>query len=157
MSNLQRTLIIIKPDALQRNLLGRIITRFEEKGLKIAGMKMDFLSDDLLNQHYSHHADKPFFADLKNFMKSSPVVFLVLEGVEVIDTVRMIVGPTKGRVADAGSIRGDFSMSGSNNIVHASDSLESASQEIKRFFKPGELFAYRKDDWNWVYANEELT
>ncbi len=157
MSKLERSLIIIKPDALQRNLLGRIITRFEEKGLKIAGMKMGFLSDDLLNQHYSHHADKPFFNDLKKFMKSSPVVFLVLEGVEVIDTVRLIVGPTKGRVADSGSIRGDFSMSASNNIVHASDSLEAAAKEIDRFFKADELFAYRKDDWNWVYASDEIS
>ncbi len=157
MSKLERTLIIIKPDALQRNLLGRIITRFEEKGLKIAGMKMGYLSDEILNEHYSHHVDKPFFNDLKSFMKSSPVVFLVLEGVEVIETVRLVVGSTKGRVADVGSIRGDFSMSASNNIVHASDSLESASKEISRFFKTDELFAYHKDDWNWVYANDELS
>lgn len=156
MNKLQRTLIIVKPDALQRNLLGRIITRFEEKGLKIAGMKMGYLSDDLLDQHYAHHMDKPFFNDLKKFMKSSPVVFLVLEGIEVIDTVRLIVGPTKGRIADSGSIRGDFSMSTSNNIVHASDSLETAEKEIARFFKPDELFDYRKDDWNWVYASDEL-
>jgi nucleoside-diphosphate kinase len=156
MSKLERTLIIVKPDALQRNLLGRIITRFEEKGLKIAGMKMGYLSDDLLNEHYSHIADKPFFNDLKDFMKSSPVVFMVLEGVEVIDTVRIIVGPTKGRSADAGSVRGDFSMSNSNNVVHASDSLEMAGKEIKRFFKSEELFDYSKDDWNWVYGSDEL-
>lgn len=156
MSKLERTLIIVKPDALQRNLLGRIITRFEEKGLKIAGMKMGFLSDDLLNEHYSHIADKPFFSDLKSFMKSSPVVFVVLEGVEVIETVRIIVGPTKGRSADAGSVRGDFSMSNSNNVVHASDSLETAVKEIKRFFKTEELFDYKKDDWNWVYGTDEL-
>ncbi len=156
MGGLQRTLIIVKPDALQRNLLGRIITRFEEKGLKIAGMKMMQLSDEILDEHYAHHKDKHFFDDLKGFMKSSPVVLLVLEGVDVIETVRLIVGPTNAREAQAGSIRGDFAMSKSNNIVHASDSLETAKVEIARFFKPEELFDYRKDDWNWVYSEEEL-
>ncbi len=156
MSNMQRTLIIVKPDAMQRNLLGRIVTRFEEKGLKIAGMKMTRLSDEKLDEHYIHHKDKPFFQDLKGFMKSSPVVFLVLEGHEVIETVRLIIGPTNGRVADAGSIRGDFSMSQANNIVHASDSLESAEAEIKRFFAEDELYDYQKDDWNWIYATDEL-
>ncbi len=157
MAGLQRTLIIVKPDALQRNLLGRIITRFEEKGLKIAGMKMMQLSDEILEEHYAHHKDKHFFDDLKGFMKSSPVVLLVLEGVDVIETVRLIVGPTNAREAQAGSIRGDFAMSKSNNIVHASDSLETAKVEIARFFKPEELFDYRKDDWNWVYSEEELS
>ncbi len=157
MPGLERTLIIVKPDALQRNLLGRIITRFEEKGLKIAGIKMMQLSDEILDEHYSHHKDKPFFDDLKGFMKSSPVVLMVLEGVDVIETVRLIVGPTNAREAQAGSIRGDFSMSKSNNIVHASDSLDTAQVEIKRFFTEEELFDYRKDDWNWVYSEDELS
>lgn len=156
MSNMQRTLIIVKPDAMQRNLLGRIITRFEEKGLKITGMKMGFLSDKLLNKHYSHHQDKPFFDDLKKFMKSSPVVFIVLEGIEVIETVRLVVGPTNARKADAGSIRGDFAMSQANNVLHASDSLAAAEMEIKRFFNSEELFDYQKDDWNWIYATDEV-
>ncbi len=156
MTGLQRTLIIVKPDALQRNLLGRIITRFEEKGLKIAGMKMMQLSDEILDEHYAHHKDKHFFDDLKGFMKSSPVVLLVLEGVEVIETVRLIVGPTNARKADAGSIRGDFAMSRSNNVLHASDSLEAAQKEIALFFKEEELFDYKKDDWKWIYSEEEL-
>ena len=155
MANLERTLIIIKPDTLQRNLLGRVLTRFEEKGLKIAAMKMAVLNDKLLNIHYNHHKDKPFFEDLKNFMRSGPVVMVILEGLEVIETVRLIVGSTKGRQADAGSIRGDFSMSTSNNIVHASDSLETAEAEIKRFFKSEEIFDYQKDDWNWIYTSDE--
>lgn len=155
MPNLEKTFIIIKPDALQRNLLGRILTRFEEKGLKIAAMKMTILDDKLLDIHYNHHKDKPFFDDLKDFMKSSPVVMVVLEGVEVINTVRLIVGSTKGREADVGSIRGDFSMSTSNNIVHASDSLQTAKAEIARFFKPAEIFDYKKDDWQWIYASDE--
>jgi len=157
MAELQRTLVLIKPDALQRNLLGRILTRFEEKGLKIAGLKFGQLTDGILDEHYAHHKEKPFFDDLKSFMKSAPVIMMVLEGIEVIETVRLIVGPTNGRTADAGSIRGDFSMSQANNIVHASDSLETAAVEIKRFFKDEELFDYRKDDWNWVYAKDEIS
>ena len=151
----EKTLIIIKPDALQRNLLGEIIHRFERKGLKIIGMKMMQLEDVLLEEHYSHHKDKPFFESLKKYMKSSPVVVMALSGIKAISAVRLIVGPTKGYEADAGSIRGDFSMSGQTNIVHASDSLENAEKEIKRFFKPDELFDYKKIDFEFVYGEEE--
>ena len=136
----EKTLIIIKPDALQRNLLGEIISRFEKKGLKVMAMKMVQLEDALLAEHYSHHKDKPFFQSLKNFMKSSPVIVVVLSGIRALEAVRLIVGPTKGYQADAGSIRGDLSISGQANMVHASDSLESAEAEIKRFFKPEEIF-----------------
>lgn len=152
---MERTLIIVKPDALQRNLMGDILSRFEKKGLKIVGMKMIKLEDMLLDEHYSHHKDKPFFDGLKKYMKSSPVVLLVLEGLEVIDAVRLIVGPTKGRSADAGSIRGDLSMSQQANLVHASDSALNATAEIKRFFNETELFTYTKGDWEWVYAEDE--
>ena len=151
----EKTLIIIKPDALQRNLLGEIISRFEKKGLKIVGIKMAELGDAVLAEHYSHHKDKPFFQSLKNFMKSSPVVVVVLSGINAINAVRLIVGPTKGYEADAGSIRGDLSISGQANIVHASDSLESAEVEIKRFFKPEEIFEYKKSDFEFVYGEEE--
>jgi len=151
----EKTLIIIKPDALQRNLLGEIIHRFERKGLKIIGMKMMQLEDVLLEEHYSHHKDKPFFESLKKYMKSSPVVVMALSGIKAVSAVRLIVGPTKGYEADAGSIRGDFSMSGQTNIVHASDSLENAEKEIKRFFKPDELFDYKKIDFEFVYGEEE--
>ncbi|MBI2415659.1 MAG: nucleoside-diphosphate kinase [Candidatus Kerfeldbacteria bacterium] len=151
----ERSLIIVKPDALQRNLLGEIIHRFERKGLKIVGLKMVAIDDIKIVEHYSHHADKPFFADLKRFMQSSPVVMFVLEGFEAIDAIRLIVGPTKGRAADAGSIRGDFAMSVQYNIIHASDSAESAKAEIARFFSNNELFAYNKIDVDYIYGADE--
>lgn len=153
---MERTLIIIKPDAVQRSLLGEIIGRFERKGLKILGLKMIQLEDAILEDHYSHLADKPFFGGIKDFMKSTPVVVMVLEGVDAIEAVRIIVGPTKGRAADAGSIRGDFSMSIQTNIVHASDSAENAKTEITRFFKDDEIFNYQKVDLNFVYSQDEL-
>jgi nucleoside-diphosphate kinase len=151
----QRTLIIIKPDALQRNLLGEIIHRFERKGLKIIGLKMMAIDDLKIEEHYSHHKDKPFFESLKRYMQSSPVVVMVLSGRNAIDAVRLIVGPTKGYEADAGSIRGDFSMSGQCNIVHASDSPESAEKEIWRFFNEDELFTYKKIDFEFIYSEDE--
>ncbi len=151
----QRSLIIVKPDALQRNLLGEIIHRFERKGLKIVGLKMVRIDDAKIVEHYSHHADKPFFAGLKQFMQSSPVVMMVLQGYEAIDAIRLIVGPTKGRAADAGSIRGDFAMSVQYNIIHASDSDESAKAEISRFFTDAELFDYDKMDFEWIYGSDE--
>src|SRR3989338_3661014 len=149
---MERTLIIIKPDALQRGLLGEVIGRFERKGLKIVGLKMGQLSDEVLDEHYAHHKDKPFFEELKKFMKVSPVVFMVLQGHNAVNTVRIIVGPTKAHEADAGSIRGDLSMGVQTNIVHASDSEETAEVEVKRFFKEGELFDYKKVDWDFIYG-----
>ncbi len=151
----QRTLIIIKPDALQRNLLGEIIHRFERKGLKIIGLKMMELEDIILDDHYIEHKHKPHFEMLKRYMKLSPVVVMVLSGMKAIGTVRLIVGPTKGYEADAGSIRGDFSISQVTSIVHASDSLESAEREIKIFFKPDELFEYKKIDFEFIYGEDE--
>ncbi|MBU1132224.1 nucleoside-diphosphate kinase [Patescibacteria group bacterium] len=153
---MERTLILLKPDALQRNLIGQIIERFERKGLKIIGMKMIHVSDDKVKEHYSHHVEKPFFADLKNFIQSYPIVAIALEGLEAINTVRVITGTTLGREADAGTIRGDFSMSQSNNLVHASDSAENAQKEIERFFDQDELFEYKKLDFEAVYSSEEL-
>ncbi|MEX0918398.1 MAG: nucleoside-diphosphate kinase [Candidatus Paceibacterota bacterium] len=152
----EQTLIIIKPDAMHRNLLGEIIHRFERKGLKITGLKMIKLDDPILEKHYYHHKDKPFFAGVKKFMKSSPVVLMVLEGYSAISATRLIVGPLKGYEADAGSIRGDFSLSTQSNIVHASDSVETAAEEIKRFFKKEELFTYTKAEYPYIYAEDEL-
>ncbi|TAL19249.1 nucleoside-diphosphate kinase [Patescibacteria group bacterium] len=151
-STIERTLIIMKPDALQRSLLGEIVRRFELKGLKIVGLKMIKLSDAHLDRHYAHHKDKPFFDDLKKFMMSSPVVMLVLEGADSVNAVRIIVGQTRGNVADAGSIRGDFSM-GNKNLVHASDSAASAAEEISHFFKSDELFDYEKIDYDFIYGD----
>ncbi len=152
-SSEERSLIIIKPDALQRGLAGEIFHRFERKGLKIIGLKMIELEDIMLEDHYAHHKDQPFFDSLKKFMKSAPVILVVISGLKAIGAIRLIVGPTKGYEADAGSIRGDFSMSGQANIVHASDSAAAAEQEIKRFFKPDELFDYQKPEFPWVYSN----
>jgi nucleoside-diphosphate kinase len=152
---MERTLIIVKPDALQRNLLGEIIHRFERKGLKIAGLKMMSIDDLKVEEHYAHHVDKPFFANLKSFMQSAPVVVMALEGLEAVNAVRLITGDTKGREADAGTIRGDFAMSIQANIVHASDSVENGEIEIKRFFKEDELFEYKKMDFEWVYVEDE--
>lgn len=153
---MERTLILLKPDALQRNFLGEIITRFERKGLKIVGLKMMSLKEEELDEHYVHHKDKPFFGKLKKFMASSPIIAMVLEGVEAVEAVRIIVGPTLGRKADAGSVRGDFSMSQQHNIVHASDSVETAEKEIFRFFNEDELFDYEKIDLLAVYSEEEI-
>lgn len=152
---MEKTLVIIKPDAFQRNLVGELITRFEKKGLKIVGLKMTRLTDALLDEHYSHHRDKPFFDDLKKFMKSSPCLVIALEGLGAIQAVRLLCGPTCGREADAGTIRGDFSMSGQCNIAHASDSPESAEKECGLFFKPEEIFDYQKIDFTQIYGAEE--
>ncbi|MFA5051240.1 MAG: nucleoside-diphosphate kinase [Patescibacteria group bacterium] len=153
---MERTIVLLKPDALQRNLLGEIIARFEKKGLKIIGLKMMKLSDEVLADHYSHHRDKPFFGKLVNFMKSAPVIAIALEGLEAIEAVRLLCGPTSGRKADAGSIRGDFAMSSQQNIIHASDSPETAEKEIWRFFNKNEIFDYPKIDSSAIYAEEEL-
>ena len=148
---MERTFILIKPDAIQRNLFGEVVRRFELKGLKIVGLKMIRLSDALLDEHYAHHKDKPFFSDLKQFMMSAPVVAMVLEGENCVKAVRIIVGPTVGHDAPSGSIRGDLSMGVATNIVHASDSPESAEAEVRRFFRPDELFGYDKVDEGFIY------
>lgn len=152
---MERSLIILKPDCVQRALVGEIISRFERKGLKIVGMKMFHMNDELISKHYEHLTSKPFFPGIKSFMQSSPVMFMVLEGVEAIDTLRLILGQTKGRAADVGSIRGDLAMSVQANLVHASDSAENAAKEIERFFKPEELFDYARIDVDFLYAPDE--
>lgn len=148
------SLIIIKPDAIQRGLLGEIVGRFERKGLKIVGMKMIQLEDALLEAHYAHIADRPFFAGIKNFMKASPVVVLALSGINAVSATRILVGPTKGYEADAGSIRGDLSISGQSNVVHASDSVENGKIEVARFFDKSEIFDYEKTGFAYIYADE---
>lgn len=150
----QDTLVIIKPDALQRSLLGEIISRFERKGLQIRAMKMLKMADSVLDDHYRHHIDKPFFSGLKRFMQTSPVILMIISGIDAISAVRLLVGPTDGSKADAGSIRGDFSLNTQSNIIHASDSEESAGVEIKRFFTSSEIFDYQKPDASYVYSSE---
>ena len=152
---MEKSLILVKPDGLQRGLVGEIISRFERKGLKIIGLKMLSIEDAILEQHYSHLADKPFFSDIKDFMKSSPIVAVALEGGEgAVLAIRTLVGPTKGQEAPAGTIRGDFGLSGSNNIVHASDSVENGRIEVDRFFDGNELFEYTKTDFEHIYGRE---
>jgi nucleoside-diphosphate kinase len=152
----EKTLVLIKPDAIQRGLIGEITGRFEKKGLKVVGLKMIRLDDEILKQHYSHLADKPFFAGLASFMKSSPVVAMCWEGLEVVQAVRLLCGITKARTAEAGSIRGDLAMSVSCNVVHASDSVENAQLEVGRFFEENELHGYAKAEYEHVYADDEM-
>ncbi len=153
--NLERSLIIIKPDAVQRNLVGEVISRLEKKGLKIVGLKMMSIKDALLDEHYAHIKDKPFFPGIRDFMKSSPVIVIAVEGINVVSALRLIVGPTKSWEADAGTIRGDFSLSTQSNIVHASDSAATGEIEVKRFFAHDEIFEYQKIDTDFIYAEHK--
>jgi nucleoside-diphosphate kinase len=155
MPNLQHSVILLKPDALQRGLVGDIISRFEHKGLKLIGLKMMYMNDAILDEWYAHHKDKPFFTDLKKFMQSAPIVAMCWEGLEANATVRRLCGVTKGYEAEAGSIRGDYSMSGQHNIIHASDSSESADKERKLIFQDQEIFDYDKGEYLYVYSLEE--
>ncbi|GHT11665.1 nucleoside diphosphate kinase [Planctomycetales bacterium] len=131
---MEQTLIILKPDAVERQLVGEILRRFENKGLRIVEMKMLRISVDKAKQHYAEHVEKPFYPGLEEYITSGPVVAAVIEGPEAIAVVRRMVGPTNGIEAPAGTIRGDYSLSGQRNLVHASDSADSAQREIKLFF-----------------------
>ena len=152
---MEKTLILIKPNAIQRGLTGDIVTRFERKGLRIVGMKMMFMTDELVKEHYAHLVERPFFPYLKASMQAAPLIACCLEGAEAVDTVRLMVGATNSRKALPGTIRGDFSMSGEQNVVHASDSVENALVEISRFFKPEELFDYNSAVTCFEYGGEE--
>ena len=153
---MERTLILIKPDALARGLAGPVLSRFEAKGLKIAGIKMIQLTDALLKEHYSHLADKPFFPTITEFMSRTPVIALCLEGLEAVEVCRRLCGVTNSRLADPGTIRGDLGMSMQANLVHASDSVETAQAEVARFFKPEELFDYSPALLKYQYAADEI-
>ena len=144
MPTIQKTLVLLKPDAVQRDLLGEVIQRFERKGIKIVATKMVQLTDAILEEHYAHIVAKPFFPSVKAFMQQTPVIAMVLEGWDVIEEVRKIVGVTDPRQAAAGTIRADLSMNKPSNLVHASDAPETAEVEIKRFFADGEVFSYKK-------------
>jgi nucleoside-diphosphate kinase len=152
---LEKTLVLIKPDAIQRGLIGRIITRFEEKGLKLIAIKLMKLGDDLLNEHYSHLADKPFFPGTRAFMQSTPVIAICWEGLDCVETVRRLCGITKSREAAPGTIRGDLAMSVQANLVHASDSVETAKQEVARFFSASELLPYDSLLNRAIYSEDE--
>ncbi len=152
---MEQTLVLLKPCTLQRGLVGEIISRFEKKGLRLAGMKMMQLTDAILNEHYAHLREKPFFQMLKDSMMATPVIACCLEGVEAVRVVRAMTGATNGRNADPGTIRGDYCVSNQQNIVHASDSLETAAVELARFFKPEEIFSYTPSNMNFMYALDE--
>jgi nucleoside-diphosphate kinase len=148
---MERTLIILKPDAVQRSLVGKIISRFEEKGLQIVGMKMLTISQDLAARHYAPHVGKPFYEGLVRFMTSSPVIVMALEGKGAIDICRKMMGATFGFKAEPGTIRGDFGVSTSFNLIHGSDSPESAKTELTLWFKPEELQTYELANRMWTY------
>lgn len=153
---LERTLVLLKPSTVERALIGEIIGRFEKKGLRIAGMKMLQLDDEILDAHYAHLKGKPFFGILKASMMKTPVVAMCLEGVDAIAVVRYITGYTNGRKADPGTIRGDYCMSNQQNIVHASDSPEAAEAELNRFFKLEEIFDLGNMNLSRLYAVDEI-
>ena len=152
---MQRTVVLLKPDTIQRGLIGEIIHRFERKGLKLVGLKMMAVSDALLEEHYAHHKDKAFFESLKKFMSSAPIVCVLLEGIDAVNVVRKMAGLTSGREAELGSIRGDFSMSTSANIIHVSDSEASAKEEEVRFFDKEEIFDWQVAIGDYLYAEDE--
>lgn len=153
---MEKTLVLLKPCTLQRVLVGEVISRFEKRGLRLAGMKMMQLTDEILNEHYAHLREKPFFQILKDSMMSTPVIACCLEGIDAVNTVRAMSGATNGRNAVPGTIRGDYCMSNQQNIVHTSDSLENAAIELARFFKPEELFDYTPSNLHYLYALDEL-
>jgi len=139
---LETTLILFKTDCVEKSLVGEILNRFENEGFKIRGMKMISLSTEILNEHYAHVADRPFFPEILNFMQACPIIALALEGENAIARVRELLGPTDSTTAEKGTIRGDFGVDTMRNICHASDSQESASDELKRFFGEDEIFSY---------------
>jgi nucleoside-diphosphate kinase len=148
---MERTLIILKPDAVQRGLCGEIITRFERKGLQVVGMKMMRIPQQLAETHYEPHRGKPFYPGLVKFMTSSPVVVLALAGKDAIAISRKMMGATFGSKAEPGTIRGDYGVSNSFNLIHGSDSPESAQRELGLFFKQGELVEWSPAGQGWVY------
>ena len=148
---MERTLIILKPDAVQRGLCGQILARFEQKGLQIVAMKFSKLSPQLVETHYEPHRGKPFYAGLVRFMTSSPVIVLALEGKDAIAIARKMMGATFGSKAEPGTIRGDFGVSNSYNLIHGSDSSESATRELGLFFKPEELVEWQPASRQWTY------
>ena len=152
--NTQKTLVLLKPCTVQRALIGEIISRFEKKGLRVAGLKMMQLDDAILAEHYAHLVDRPFFPGLKESMMVTPVIALALEGVDAIEVVRQMAGPTNGRKALPGTIRGDYSMSGQQNIVHASDGPEPAVAELARFFRPEEIFEWKNPLERSLYSDD---
>lgn len=152
---MEKTLIILKPSTIQRALIGKVIDRFQQKGLTVAGIKMMMLDENILREHYAHLTDRPFFPTLVKSMMATPVIVMCLAGKDVVAVVRAMTGATNSRNAAPGTIRGDFGMSGQENIIHASDSPENAVIEINRFFSPGEIFEYEPITFPAIYSPDE--
>ena len=148
--SMQRTLVLCKPDTVQRGLVGRIVSRFEEKGLKLVGMKMLRVDECLAGRHYAEHVEKPFYADLLAFITASPIVALAVEGDNEVEVVRNLMGVTNPQKAGSGTIRGDFGLNLTMNLVHGSDSLASAQREVALFFAPEELYDYETALREWT-------
>jgi nucleoside-diphosphate kinase len=147
---MQQTLVLLKPDCIQRRLVGAVLQRFERKGLRLAGLKLVQASRTLAEQHYAVHKGKPFYDSLVLFLTAGPTLALVLEGREAVAVVRQLMGPTDGTKAAPGTIRGDYALSVQNNLIHGSDSPENAAAEIKLWFRPEELVPYKPADSTWV-------
>jgi nucleoside-diphosphate kinase len=152
---MEKTLIILKPDCVQRGLCGTVLHRFEKRGFSISAMRMVKLSPSILEEHYAHLKGKPFFPALLGFMSSSPVVVAIIEGKDAVEIVRKMCGATNARNAENGTIRGDFALSTQYNIIHASDSKETAEKEIKRFFAPEEIQSYKRVLEGLTYSIDE--
>jgi nucleoside-diphosphate kinase len=152
---MEQTLVLLKPDAVERRLIGRIIARFEDKALSIVAMKMIRVSPDLARQHYAEHVSKPFYKGLEEFITAAPIVAMILEGLDAVRVVRDMLGKTNGLEAAPGTIRGDYSSSRQMNLVHASDSLASARREIDLYFKSAELCGFKPTLTPWFRAQDE--
>ena len=152
---MEQSVVIVKPDGVQRGLIGEVIHRFERKGLKLVGLKMISLQDALLEEWYVHHKDKPFFPGLRDYMKSYPVVAMLWEGHEAINTIRKMTGVTRSRDAEPGTIRGDFGMSQQYNLIHASENKEAAEKERGLMFSDSEIFDWKKTGHEHIYLPDE--
>jgi nucleoside-diphosphate kinase len=153
---METSLIILKPDAVQRGLMGQIIDRFERKGLRFVGMKFMMIPLEIAEKHYAEHKGKPFYDGLVKFVTSSPVLVLAIRGIDAVTVCRKLIGSTNGRKAEPGTIRGDFGMSGGFNMIHGSDSPESAERELALWFDAAELVAYDRTIEQWVYDPSDL-
>ena len=153
---MERTLVILKPCTIQRGLIGEVISRFEKRGLKLVAMKMRQLDADILRRHYAHMVEKPFYPIIEKSMMAAPVVLCCWEGIDAVSVVREMAGATNGRKALPGTVRGDLCVSHQENIIHASDSLETAQAELARFFTPADYCDYPSPLLDYLYAQDEL-
>ena len=153
-ANTERTLVLLKPDCVQRRLVGEVLGRFERKGLRVVGLKVVHASQKLASEHYAVHKNRPFYKSLLGFLTSGPTVAMVLEGREAVSVVRGLMGPTDGTKAPPGTIRGDFALSVQNNLIHGSDNPENAAAEIKLWFTHEELVAWEPADHGWIHGRD---